>query len=89
MSGERGRNRASVEHMAAAIKQHESRRGNHITAGEAQARAASAARTTDNKASAGALRNKRRREPKRLIDMRQDRPKSGRVIVDIGRGRKG
>lgn len=80
--GEREQNRATVEHMAAAIKQHEAQRGHHLTSGEAQSRAAEAARSTDRKASEGALRNKRRRAPKPAPDVGRAR---GRIFVDYGK----
>lgn len=60
--GERESNRAIVEHMAGAIKEHEARAGRPITAIEAQRRAAENARLTDRKRDEGGLRNKRKRK---------------------------
>jgi len=81
--GERERNRASVEAMASAIKQHNEQRGVRMTSGEAKEQAASAARDTDNKREAGALRNKRRRAPKPPPEA-PGKP-SGRIFIDLSK----
>lgn len=98
--GERDRNRQIVEAMAVDIKRHHEAKGERITSEQARDQAASVARRRDMQRADGLHRNKAKgaasgRIKEREAQERRERKASertirakGRVVIDIGRGKK-